>query len=435
MLLFAFMCCPTQIEVVRAWISFLSPPQSTSNFRTPQPDCLLFSQYADARARLAQTEGCGQGAFGASSFLSLGQSDVFYDCEEGSDDGMEGGGARPDRRGSMKFRVRMTGLDVTLSLARGAVSAPERGSDAGEDCVRLQMRHMSQTLHIAGSRVQSVAEIGTFVADWNDGSGSCVRVVEVLEAAGASPSVQVSYSTAEGRDPRADNGREDGEDVGLDVVTLPLAVILDPRLVGSVSDFLARVQPHVQPIQPVDDIDLTSGVHGHGRSAPSGGDARDPRVVITVGVPKLTVRVPADSSACSSDAHAALISSVQDGTSPVGWTPREMLAGEVAPMLVLEVEGVAVRLAFGSPTTQETALECTRVASQMLLAFGDGSEHDGGVAVMGLYFLEASRSDAEAPLKVDFGLAKDIRKAGQLDLARPGDADLNFLHTWEPNDG
>lgn len=397
---------------------------------------MLPPQYADARARLARSGGYGQSAFGASSFLSLGQSDVFYDCEDVSDDGVEGGGARSDRRGSMKFRVRMTGLDVTLSLAPESTGAPERGGSASENFVRLQMRHMSQTLHSAGGWVQSVAEIGTFVADWNDERGSCVRVVEVLGAASASPSVQVSFSTGDGAEARGNNHREDGEDIGLDVATLPLAVILDPRLVGSVSDLVARVQPHVPPTRSVDEIDLKGGGHGHGRSVSSIGNPRDRRVVMTVNVPKITTRIPADSGACSSDAHAALISSVRDGTSPVGWTPRETLAGEVAaPMLVLEVEGVAVRLAFGSPTTQETALECTRVACQMLLSFADSTEHDGDIAMMGLYFLEASRSSADVPLKVDFGLAKDIRKPGELDLARPGDADLNFLHTWEPNDG
>ncbi|CAM9374638.1 unnamed protein product [Scytosiphon promiscuus] len=396
----------------------------------------LLEQYADARARLAQSGGLGQSAFGTGSFLSLGQSDVFYDCEEGSDDGLEGGGARSDRRGTIKFRVRMTGLDVTVALAPGSMGETERHGES-ENCVRLHMRHMSQTLHSAGGSAQSVAEIGTFAADWNDGRGSCVRVVEVLEAAGASPAVQMSVTTGGGAEARGDKSREDVEDVRLDFVMLPLAVILDPRLVKSVSHFAAYVQTHVRPPQPVDDVDLKGEGHGRDRGvpSPSSGNVRDPCVVMTASVPKLTVRVPADPGACSSDAHAALISSVQDGTSPVGWTPRELLAGDVVPMLVLEVEGVAARLAFGSPTTQETTLQCTRVACQMLLALGDGSAGDGKVVAMGLYFLEASRSAAEVPLKVDYGLAKDIRNAGQLDLARPGDADLNFLHTWEPNDG
>ncbi|CAM9146425.1 unnamed protein product [Ectocarpus fasciculatus] len=392
----------------------------------------LLEQYAEARARLAEAEGYGQGVFGAGSYLSLGQSDVFYDCEEGSDDGSGGGGARADRQGSMKFRMRMTGLDITLLLPQESTGPLGASASTSTRYLRLQLRRLSQTLHCAGSWMHSVSEVGTFVADWRDGNDSCVRVVEVLGAADSSPSVQLSCTMGEGAEPLGEKNGADREDVALEVRCLEVAAVLDPRLVSCLGFFLAQVELRAQPA----DDTRGGGGNGQGVGVQTSGSTRDPRVAVAVTVPKLTVRVPADPSTCSSDAHVALIRSVQNGSSPVGWAPREEAPGDAAPMLVVEVEGVEVRLAFGASKTQETVLECTRVACQMILVCGDESRHGGGGGgLMNLYFLEASRSAAETTLRVDYGLAKDIRKAGQLDLAQPGDAGLNFLHTWEPNDG
>lgn len=396
----------------------------------------LPKQYADARARLTEAEGYGQGVFGAGSYM-LGQSDVFYDCEEGSDDVGAGGGARPDRNGSMKFRVRMTGLDVALFLAQESVGPLTSGSPSAS--LRFQMRRMSQTLICNEKWVQSVAEVGTFVADWSGGNArdrQCVRVVEVVTAADASPSMQISCTAGAettGAETRRETDPVDGEEVSLTIDCLPVAAVLDPGLVRSLSNFFAQVRP------PGDGKDGGGGGgNSQGMPVPSGVRVREPRVVVAVSVPELTVRIPADASACSSDAHTALVSSIENGTSPVGWAPTDELeerAHEVAPILVLQVEGVAVRIASGSSRPHETALECTRVACQLLLLGSDRAGDASGEGLIGLYFLEASRSRAGAPLKMEYGLAKDIRKAGQVDLARPGDADLKFLHTWEPNDG
>lgn len=382
-------------------------------------------QYADARARLAEAE--GQGVFGASSYLSLGQSDVFFDCEEGSDDGI-GGVARSDGDGSMKFRVRMTGLDVTLLLPQASTDVLE-GSGAGAS-VQFQARRMNQTWLCDGKCAQFVAEVGTFVADWNDGNtrdGRGVRVMEVLKAADTSPSVEISYTA--GAEPRLE---VDGKDVALVIDSLPVAALLDPGMVNSLSTFFAQIQQEVRSLQTEEG---TNGRNSQDRAVPSTSSVHDSRVVVTITLPELIVRVPADSSALSSDAYAALVSSVQNGTSPVGWAAREEIAEDVAPMLVVQVDGVAIRLTLGSSRPQETALECTRVACQLLLPGVIGARDNGSGGLIGLYFLEASRASAEVPLKLEYGLAKDIRKAGQLNLARPGDADLNFLHTWEPNDG
>ena len=398
------------------------------------PGVLVSSeQYADARARLAGAEGYGQGVFGAGSYLSLGQSDVFYDCEEGSDDVSGGNGTRSDRHGSMKFRVRMTGLDVTLLLAQESMGLLG-GSGSPSASLCFQMRQMSQALLYDGKCIQSVAEVGTFVADWRGGNarhGQCVRVVEVVSAADATPSVQISC-TAGAETAEAETNRKTdpvgGEEVSLTIGCLPVAAVLDPGLVHSLSNFFEHVR------QPVDSINGWDG-NSQGMPVSSGGSGREPRVVATLSVPELTFRIPADAGACSSDAHTALVSSVHKGTSPVGWAPRKEFAHEVAPMLVLELEGVAVRIGFGSSRPQETAVECTRVACQLLLRGSNCADDGGGEGLIGLYFLEASCSSAGAPLKVEYGLARDIRKAGQEDLTRPGDADLKFLHTWEPNDG
>lgn len=388
------------------------------------PDCLLPKQYADARARLAEAE--GQGIFGASSSLSLGQSDVFFDCEEGSDDGI-GGVARSNGHGSSKFRVRMTGLDVTLLLAQTSTDVL-RGSGASAS-VHFQARRMSQTWLCDGKCVQLVAEVGTFVTDWNDGNtrdGRGLRVMEV-QAVDASPSVEISYTA------RAESRRDgDGEDIALTVDSLPVAAVLDPGMVNSLSNFFGQIQRQVRPLQPAEG---TNGRNTQGRAVPSTSSVHDSHVVVAITLPELTVRVPADSSAFSSDAYAALVSSVQNGTSPVGWAAREEIAGEMAPMLVLQVDGVAIRLTLGSSRPQETALECAQVACQLLLPGVRGAREDGSRGLIGLFFLQASRSSAEVPLKLEYGLVKDIKEEGQLNLARPGDADLNFLHTWEPNDG
>ncbi len=393
--------------------------------KLPHIPRLLPKQYADARARLAEVE--GQGVFGTSSYLSLGQSDVFFDCEEGSDDGI-GGLARSDGHGSSKFRVRMTGLDVTLLLAQECTDVL-KGSGASAS-VHLQARRMSQTWLCDGKRVQVVAEVGTFVTDWRDGNfrdGRGLRVMEVLQAADASPSVEISYIA--GAEPRRE---VDGEDIALAIDSLPVAVVLDPGMVNSLINFFGQIQRQVHSLQPAEGTD---GRNSQGRAGPSTSGVRDSRVVVAITLPELSVRVPADSSAFSSDAYAALVSSVQNGTSPVGWAAREEIAEEVAPMLVLQVDGVAIRLALGSSKPQETALECAQVACQLLLPGVSSARDDGSGGLIGLYFLQASRSSAEVPLKLEYGLAKDVRKAGQVNLARPGDADLNFLHTWEPNDG
>lgn len=404
------------------------------------------SQYADARARLAEAGGYGSGIFGGDSLLSLGQSDVFFDCVEGSDDGIGGGAAHgtengkgTDRRDAVKLRVRMTGLDVTLLLPEGEEPTDRSSSSGSTSHVRLQMRRMGQTVQYAEGWVQAVAEIGTFAVNWKDGIARDVpyaRVVEGLGAADLSPSIQVTCSggvgESRGRTDRADEG-----EVAVDVECMPVAAVLDARLAGLLRDFVGKIQPAARPTQPVDRSDVTTG-NGRAEDAASSSknsNMRDRRVSVTVAMPKLTVRLPADPSACSSAAHSALISSVQNGSSPVGWASREEVEGDSGPMLVLEFEGTVIRVARGSPGPQETRLECTRMTCQMLLVCLGGIKGGKGTDVIGLYFLEASRAAAGPPLTLEYGLANDIRKPGQLGVARSVDADLNFLHTWEPNDG
>lgn len=390
------------------------------------------NQYTEARARLAEAGGYGHGVFGIGSHLSLGQSDVFYDCEDTTDDGTGRGGhsgAEADRlQNSAKVRVRMTGLDVTLLLAEEAGGRSHSGSDAS--FVRLQMRRMIQTLHSAETWNRSVAEVGTFVADFTSGHRRPVRVLEVSGADDSCPCIEANCTTGVTDSEDMDHG--DGR-VSVDVRCLPVAAIMDARLVGLLGGFIAQ-STMTRPV--VDD----GGCGGHSNHISTGVASRnklagDRNIHVAVSAPKLAVRLPADPSACSSMAHVALIDSVRNGTSPVGWTLRETGGEAAAPALVLEVEGATVTSCFGSPTTPTVTLECTRVACEMLLVCSGGGRGIRDGEAIGLYFLEASRSGSEAPLKVEYGLAEAVGKAGRLGVARPASADLKFLHTWEPNDG
>lgn len=377
---------------------------------------------------------------GGGSRSSLGQSDVFYDCEDGVEDGVGGNGAYgrnketgTDHHDDAKVRVRMTGLDITLLLSNGTLNGSSNCASASH--IGVQMRRISQTLHFSEGWMQSVTEVGTFIADFADrDAGGCRRVpvVEVFGAAGASPCLQMTCSSGGGVDTDAENTSVNGAGgIAVDLQCLPVAAVVDTRLVGLLCEFITQVLPQAGQVQPVVSTD-DGGGNGRSMDVASSGKVRDRRIRVVVAVPKLTVRFPADPGACSSAAYTALISSVQNGTSPVGWAPREA-PEQLSPALVLEIESATVTVAVGAPKTPTATLDCTRIACQMLLVCSNGNSSDEGGDLMGLYFLEASRVDT--PLKVEYGLAEDMGKAGNLGAARPADADLKFLHTWEPNDG
>lgn len=386
--------------------------------------------------------------FGGGSLLSLEQSDVFYDCEEETADSSGAGGALVgDSRtqadhGSVKVRVRMTGVDVTLLLDKDTdLSSHSNGSAS---CVRFQMRRASHSIDRTGGRMNSAAEIGTFAADWSDAytrDTPCVRVLEMVGAADSSPCIRLT-SSSEALKSRAETDRVDGEEVVVAVECLPVVAVLDVRLAAFLADFESKIKLQVRRTQQVEGIDTNDKSDGNGRlthAAASRNVNSQRRISVSVSLPKVTLRLPADPGACSSAAYSALISSVESGTSPVGWTRGDAPgggggAGEAAPALVVEIERAVVRVATGSPSTQETTLECARVACQMLLVCGDGNGSRSGDTI-GLYFLEASGPFTEAPLKVEYGLMSKIGNARRLGVARPADAELNFLHTWEPNDG
>lgn len=406
-------------------------------------------QYADARARLSlsETDGYGRGVCGGGSLMSLEQSDVFYDCEEGAADITGAGGALVgDTRtqtdhGSVKVRVRMTGVDVTL------LTDKETGSSSRSSCsasyLRFQMRRASHTFHRAGGRINSAAEIGTFAADWsdaNDRDTPCVRVLEVIGAVDSPPSIQLASSG----EARAETDHGDGEIV-VDVECRSVVAVLDVRLAAFLAEFDSKIRLQVRRTQQVDG---RGSNNGNSRLQPAAAASRDVdsvrRFSVSVSLPKVTLRLPADPGACSSPAYSALISSVESGTSPVGWTRGDAPGGgrgvgggrgEAAPALVIEIDRAVVRVATGSPSTQETTLECARVACQMLLVCDDGGNGSRSGDTIGLYFLEASGPSTEAPLKVEYGLANNVGNARRLRVARPADAELNFLHTWEPYDG
>lgn len=397
------------------------------------------TQYADARARLSAAGGYGRGAFGDSSHMSLGQSDIFFDCEEGSDYDIGGGGetrakengAEVEKRDSVKARVRITGLDVTLILGDESVHRPGAGGNVS--CISLQARRISQTLDFMGTSMLSISEIGTFVIDFDNGSlalGGRARVVDMMGPANATPCVRIRCSTQIGAGSSPNGNDADG--VMVDVQCPPVAVILDKQLVTRLAEFATKVQARRKI--SIDDEDDGGDESDRSAGTTRRGEGRDSSVAMTVAVPNLTLRVQAERNACSSDAHTALIRSVQNGTSAVGWASQGSTGSE-APALVLEMEGVVVKTNTAHGSGPEAALECSRVTCEMILACSGTVGGAGESNVFGLCFMEASRSVDGTPLKAEYGPLQQMRKGQKLGVARSANADLNFLHTWEPSDG
>lgn len=380
---------------------------------------------------------------------SLGQSDIFFDCFDGSEDAREGPkDAESDDRDSAKIRVRIGGLDVTLLLPEVPLSsrhqqteAPsmEAGASNKRTCrVHVQMKRMSQTVHRAGSWIRSVAEVGTCVADYYDVGAGVMRTLRVMEMfceAGSPSSIKATCSSGAAA---AAPGRAVVSDEGLTVHVqcLPIAAVVHTRMLISINEFIARAVPQVRSAQTVFETRTSGGgVRSIGAATPKTRSNKHLRMVAVI--PKINVRVASHPCVCSSEAYAALVRSVQNGTSPVGWTATEALK-EAAPSLVVKIKGVVIEHTAGQASSPTYMVECTKVQCQMLLPFRACDSESGSADHVGLYFLEAFQSPCslpEAPLKVEYGLAEDITKAGRLGVARPGDADLKFLHTWEPNDG
>lgn len=368
---------------------------------------------------------------------SLGRSDLFFDCVDGSEDVGEGSkDAKASIRDTAKIRVRNTGLDVTLLLSQHSLSLRQARSattsSVGECRIQMQMRRMSQTLHRNGRKIQSVAEIGTLVADYHDAVATMLRPVRILEVvcdAGSSPSVQITCSMGGAVD--GVHGRDE-TDIAVDIQCLPIAGVVHTRIIALVNEFITRAVP-----QSVEFGRSRIGEGGRSVGVTRCKNVSENVVRIATTVPKISVRVPADPRACSSEAYAALVQSVRNGSSPVGWEVARALE-EAAPALVVEIEGVVLAHGVESADSRKTTVECSRVRCKMVLPFNAGDSGSHGADHVALYFLEGIQSPgspSEARLKVEYGLAEDIRKTGRLGLARPLDADLKFLHTWEPSDG
>lgn len=387
---------------------------------------------------------------GGGSDLSLDQSEVFYDCVEADidhDSGGGGGNAHPPHgQGSAKFRLRMSGFDLTLMLGEGTTS-----NDPSVNRICFQARRLIHVLHHSGTLKQYSADIGTFVADATDGSAAigCVRMLEigVVDTTDVSipvewsPCIQVKCSrgSSKGADSRGSDRVTKGDLTSVDIQCLPVAAVINAKWIGMLSEFVAQSHPKTcrsrdgssqpkdvsgtesdrTPLTPAVNAEDTVGVD-------------DYCVTLSVSVPNVLVRLPADPAACSSVAYTALITSIRNGCSPVGWTRRDSMEG--APALMVEVQDMVLTSCFGSPGVPLGSLECSKVACEIIL--NDSEDMAGVAGVMGLYFLEASRSDPETPVKVEYGCPEDMgrtRKSGA--ARRAGVGDLEFLHTWEPNDG
>lgn len=380
---------------------------------------------------------------------SLCQSDLFFDCVDGSEDAGEGPkDAEAKDRDTVKVRVRIAGLDITLLLAEVPLSlrhqrreAPsiEVGASNKRACrIHVQMRRMSQNVHRVGRWVESVAEVGTCVADYFDvGAGMMrpLRVMEMICEAGSPSSLKVTFSTGAAT-AAPDRAIATDEDLTVRFECAPIEAVVHTRMLSCIHDFIARTVPQVQSAEfGVGNRTSGSAERSVGAEIPRMKSDRQLRVVAVF--PKINVRVASHVCVCSSEAYAALVRSVQNGTSPVGWTATEALEEE-APYLVIEIKGAVIEHTAGQANSPTYTVECTEVRCRMLLPFRARGSESGGADHVGLYFLEAiqaSRSLSGAPLKVEYGLTNNIRRTGRLGVARPGDANLKFLHTWEPNDG
>lgn len=411
----------------------------------------LFEQYANARARLAEDREHGAGGFSDNLTSSLGQSDMFFDCVDGQEDsiGTPGTVQAPQMIGSgdrdtARVRVRIAGLDVTLVVPKEYVDPENLGSrvtqqvetfassssDSGAASgFYLKMRRVSQVAHSHGTRLQSVVEVGTLVVDFADGSATLhrpVRLLAVVDEADASACLNVTFCSGGASDDPGESGRVGEAGISVDVECLPIEIAVHMHPLALMKDFLAQALPQAH-----------SSGSGQATGVTAGRNLSHRQFKVAGAIPTISVRLPARQSACFSEAYSALVKSVTNCTSPVGWERREAVE-EAAPALVLGIEGAVVNHAVAQAGGAVTTLECVRVRCQMLLRCDVGESERDGVHNIGLYFLEAFRppgSHSEEPLKVEYGHSEDLGKVGRFGMARPNDADLNFLHTWEPSDG
>lgn len=409
-------------------------------------------QYAEARARLAEEARNGEGGLGSMMQSSLDQSDLFFDCVDGSEDpGERSKYAEPQECDTTKVRVRVAGLDVTLCLSEAPLSSREierrevpymeveMGNDTVARRLHVQLRRMTKTVHHVGSRIDAVAEIGTCVADYYDtdlGTKQPLRVAEVLCEAQALPSLKVTCSNG----PRTSAPRRavetDEVNISVDVQCLPVAAVIHSRMLGFITKFLECAAPRVQPVESISE----KTAHGGSINAATPGKESDKCVRVTVSISRIDLRLPSHPCVCSSEAYAALVQSVHNGASPVGWTVTEVpeVLRDQAPLLVVEIEGAVIEHTTRRASSPTCTVECTKLRCQMALPLSDSDSEAAGASLMELHFLEAVQppgSPFNVPLKVEYGLAEDIVKAGRLEVVRPGDANLKFLHTWEPNEG
>lgn len=417
-------------------------------------------QYADARARLSQNAGDDGGNADGDLQSPLGQSDLFFDCMDGTEE--EGTGSRPVRANAndvdtAKVRLRVAGLDMTLLLSedqsdvripdsRPACQRDAAGVTSSSSCIssrlHVQMRHMVETLHRSKNRIHSLGEVGSlsgdFISEIHETRHS-VRLFEVVDEAGASPSVQIMCSGKSDSLTLTDPGHTEHVNLSVDVQCSSVTAVIDTAAMSRVSDFVHRALPQ-DSFAEVD-----ARINGDGCSDGKTVTAKVRRskdghhVGVVVSIPKITVQVPASPDACCSEAYSALVNSVRSGVSPVGW--QQMETSEVgSPALILEVEDVVASRESSLPDVAPASIvECSRVRCQMVLPYDTGVDGNRKYDRIGLFFLEGYRSPDSAtgaPLKVEYGPATiGGKRSVRPDLTEAANVELNFLHTWEPNDG
>lgn len=381
---------------------------------------------------------------------------MFFDCVDESEktewDVADDSPAEGESDGdSTNVRIRIAGIDVMLSTLgeqgdrRRATPAGERSEIAGNNAsgdystsqIVLQMRHMVQTVRCVGSRIECAGEVANMRCDFIDGSSSnsrAVRLFQVMDEVGATPCFQVVYSTSTrppASTPFGEVGRTEELNPLIDIQCVSVSAAVHNDAIALMSDFLRRAVPQERPAQTNSREDQDGTPSRQFVSCTSQKRTRTQRGRVSVKIPKIVVRVPALAETCSSEAYLALVSSVRNNMSPVGWERKERLE-QVTPELVLEIEEINALKLLASAGPPSFTLECSRVRCQMMLPSRTKPDE-----CLGLYFLDAHRpTDVPVgdPLRLEFGPSTDVRTGGKPGARHSAEIDLKFLHTWEPND-
>ncbi|CAM9138705.1 unnamed protein product, partial [Choristocarpus tenellus] len=413
----------------------------------------LLHQYAEARARLLQEMDGVRPVSDASGGPSLEDSDCFFDCIDTipNPEG-DSGGAK-----DVKFHVQVGGARVVLLIEeqamRGSIGmenvSTTNGASSGARLVaatyfQLLMNEMSYTMYLDPAQALNHQDAGidslTFCHvegvphDWDAGwvdEGLGRSLLQFPEQPSSSAPCLWFKSVASGSDPSVGVLCDNLPNVSVDVSCLPMSITLDIQTILLFLDFVGCVQNS----QCADEAEVL----GH-----SGDETLTQQshvsMTVSLSIPVIRLCLPVNTMPCTSAAASSLYSSIHNSTSPVAWELEDATRGlsRGAPALLLHLEMTVLTLRTGQPTLPMTSLESRKARCHMILPW-DGESIDGlgsDQQCVSLFFLEATSSFKNpAPLLLEFGPSDKVGNGKRIGIKTPPSAKLEFLHTWEPNEG